>query len=455
MALKKTITCLSFGVILTACEVSPTSADLAIDEQTAPIDLTRPRIINTTDLGADPDDEQSLVRQLVMANEYDLEGLIVSTGCWKKSQTSTEMLDKIVDAYADAYPNLAVHSKDFPDPDYLRSITAMGQTGYGMSDVGDGKDTVGSNMIIEAVDRDDPRPVWAMCWGGCNPIAQALWTVKHTRSDAEVAKFVSKLHVYDVLGQDDAGTWMAKTFPDLLYIRATGVVFGWQPTNEWLAENIQSHGPLGAVYPDTMYATEGDTPAFLHIYPSGLNDPAEVSQGGWGGRFAASKLEGVRGMRCMDGEDAAYDPYLMYGDAPESSQSIARWQSAIENDFEARMDWSISAKYEDANHHPVAVLNGNKSRSVIRQQVSPGDTIALSAEGSRDPDGDMLNYSWYHYKEPSTYEGAVNIDSDKDISATIKVPEDASGKSLHMILEVTDDGEPTLVSYRRVILSVE
>tara|TARA_R110002072_G_C7906054_1_gene529957 strand:- start:23 stop:1669 length:1647 start_codon:yes stop_codon:yes gene_type:complete len=36
---------------------------------------TKPRMIVTTDLGADPDDEQSLVRMLVCANEFDIEGL--------------------------------------------------------------------------------------------------------------------------------------------------------------------------------------------------------------------------------------------------------------------------------------------------------------------------------------------------------------------------------------------
>ena len=455
MFLRKTSTGLLLGGFLSACQLSPTSPDVGVGNQTSSIDLTRPRIINTTDLGADPDDEQSLVRQLVMANEYDLEGLIVSTGCWKKSQNSTQMLDKIVDAYEVTFHNLTIHSKDFPEPAFLRSITAMGQTGYGMSDVGNGKDSAGSNMIIDAVGRDDPRPVWAMCWGGCNPIAQALWTVKQTRSEAEVDKFVSKLHVYDVLGQDDAGTWMAKTFPKLLYIRATGIVYGWQPTNEWLAENIQSHGPLGAVYPDTQYATEGDTPAFLHVYPNGLNDPTDVSQGGWGGRFAASKLEGVRGMRCMDGEDAEYDPYLMYGDAPEGGQSIARWKSAIENDFAARMDWSISSRYEEANHHPVAVLNNDESRSILRLQVRAGDSIELNAEGSTDPDEDALSFAWYLYKEPSTYAGSVDIENNDEHAAVIQIPDDASGTSLHIILEVSDDGEPSLISYRRAILSVE
>ena len=108
----------------------------------------KPRIINTTDLGADPDDEQSMVRQLVCANEFDIEGLIVATGCWKKSQSNTDMLDKIVNAYGEVYSNLTVHADGFPTPDYLKSISVMGQKSYGMSDVGTGKDSPGSEMII-------------------------------------------------------------------------------------------------------------------------------------------------------------------------------------------------------------------------------------------------------------------------------------------------------------------
>lgn len=45
----------------------------------------KPRIINMTGLRADPDDEQSMVRFLVQSNEYNVEGLIVTTCCWKKS----------------------------------------------------------------------------------------------------------------------------------------------------------------------------------------------------------------------------------------------------------------------------------------------------------------------------------------------------------------------------------
>ena len=120
----------------------------------------KPRVIHTTNLGADPDDEQSIVRFLVCSNEFDTEGLIVSTGCWKKTQNSTAMLDKLVDAYAQVYDNLKVHADGYPLPEYLRSVSVIGQRGYGMSDVGKDKDSLGSDLIIAAIDKDDPRPVW-------------------------------------------------------------------------------------------------------------------------------------------------------------------------------------------------------------------------------------------------------------------------------------------------------
>jgi len=56
-------------------------------------------------------------------------------------------------------------------------------------------------MIIAAVDKDDPRPVWVTIWGGANTLAQALWDVKKSRSQAEIDEFVSKLRVYDVCGR--------------------------------------------------------------------------------------------------------------------------------------------------------------------------------------------------------------------------------------------------------------
>ncbi len=412
----------------------------------------KPRVINTTDLGADPDDEQSMVRQLVCANEFDLEGLIVTTGCWKKEQENTAMLDKIVDAYAKVEANLRVHAEGFPSAEYLRSISVMGQDGYGMDDVGEGKDSVGSDLIIASVDKDDPRPVWVLCWGGANNVAQAVLKVQQTRSAEELERFLGKLRVFDILGQDDAGAWLAKNFPNLFYIRATKV-YNWQPSDEYLAEHIQSHGPLGAVYPDRKWATEGDTPAFMHVYPNGLNDPEQIEQGSWGGRFSFQKQEGIRSMEPVKNEHE-YDPYFMYGNTEDGGESIRLWSEGYNNDFAARMDWTITPKYEDANHHPIAVVNGDETRNVLYLDTTPGSIVDLCAKGSSDPDGDTLQYKWIYYAEPGSYKGDIVISDKHRNTCSVQIPEDAAGKQLHIVLELADDGEPVLYAYRRVVIRV-
>jgi hypothetical protein len=420
---------------------------------------TKPRIINTTDLGADPDDEQSMVRQLVSANEFDIEGLIVATGCWKKSQSNTAMLDEILEAYDEVYPNLIVHADGYPTPEYLKAISVMGQTGYGMSDVGTGKDSPGSELIIAAADKDDPRPLWVMGWGGMNNVAQAIWKVRETRSAYELSKFLSKLRLFDILGQDDAGAWIAKNFPEVFYIRATGV-YGWQPPKNgaYQREDIQSHGPLGEIYPDTKWATEGDSPSFMHVYPNGLNNPEEIDQGGWGGRFSFDKQEGIRSMsevpKIDENAETKYDTYYMYGNTEEGAEAIKRWSEGYNNDFAARMDWSITSDYDSANHHPVAVLNDDRTRQVLTMTADAGSNVELTAAGSSDPDGHSLNYSWSFYNEPGSYDGSVTIQNNTSHTINVEIPEGAKGKTIHIILEIHDNGTPNLYAYRRMIINV-
>jgi len=415
--------------------------------------IAKPRVINTTDLGGDPDDQQSLVRVMVTANEFDLEGLIVVTSCWKKTQSNTAMLDTIVNAYGKALPNLNVHAAGYPTLEYLQSISKLGQTGYGMADVGAGKDSPGSELIIAAADRPDPRPLWLNLWGGGNTLAQALWKVKNGRTAEQVTHFVSKLRVYDVLGQDETGAWMAKTFPELFYIRATGV-YGWQPSDSWLATNIQSKGALGAVYPTRQYDTEGDSPSFMHQYPNGLHDPEKLDQGGWGGRFETTKKSGIRGMSPVTGE-AQYDAYQMFANTSEGANAISRWSAGIDGDFQARMDWSIKSKFADANHHPIAVVNNDATKQVLQVSAAAGSTVALDATGSTDPDGNALVYGWSFFMESSSYAGSVAIQNGSTASASVTIPAAASGKSMHLILELHDNGTPNLYAYRRVIINVQ
>ena len=179
----------------------------------------RPRIIVLTDLSNEPDDEESLVRFLVYANEFDGEGLIATTSTHLKKGPREDILRKNLDVYAQVLPNLSKHAKGYPSADELKSVTRTGQAEYGMAAVGEGKSTPGSKRIIEVVDEEDSRPVWVSIWGGANTLAQALWDVKATRDAAAVEKFVAKLRVYTISDQDDAGHWIRPTFPKLFLHR--------------------------------------------------------------------------------------------------------------------------------------------------------------------------------------------------------------------------------------------
>ena len=79
----------------------------------------------------------------------------------------------------------------------------------------------------------------------------------------------------------------------------------------------------------------------------------------------------------------------------------------------------------------------------------------LSADGSSDPDNDTLTYAWSFYAEPSSYKGTVTIQGSSSASATVAVPTGASGKTIHIILELHDNGTPTLSAYRRVVINVQ
>src|SRR5690625_2924864 len=172
------------------------------------------------------------------------------------------------------------------------SLIKEGPSLYRMQAVGEEHDSSGSEWLVQAVDRDDPRPLWVLVWGGPNVLAQALWRIRATRSDAELAKFISKLRVHTISDQDDSAPWIRRNFPDLFYIASPGFHSGgayhyatWSGIsgdhfhgrftganftivdNPWLDQHIRSKGPLGAQYPASKFIMAGDTPTFrLLIY---------------------------------------------------------------------------------------------------------------------------------------------------------------------------------------------
>jgi hypothetical protein len=90
---------------------------------------------------------------------------------------------------------------------------------------------------------------------------------------------------------------------------------------------------------------------------------------------------------------------------------------------------------------------------VLTRTLTAGAALNLSAKGTADPDHHGLTYRWWHYAEPGTFRGDLRIEASDSPVARIIAPHVSAPVTAHVILEVTDSGEPRLTSYRRVVLT--
>lgn len=436
----------------------------------------KPRIVVLTDISpaqVEPDDMESLVRLLVCADLFEIEGLVATTG-WSNGGGNADWIQLIheaLHAYERDLPNLRKRSQQggqvanesqqeigyWPSPGYLRSVTVVGSQKRGMSFIGPENQSPGSDRIIRMADEPDARPIWVLAWGGGNTLAQAIWRVKAQRTPEQFKAFLQKIRLYTITDQDrgyQRGTpfdlsshqWLRRAFERDLFFLWDESAWTFQNgagKRNWheYATHIQGHGHLGSLYPKFKYGVEGDTPSFLYVLPNGLNDPENPGVGGWGGYF----IWGT-------GPDPTTKAYVNQPGNPAhaiSRKYEARFYQAIFNDFAARMDW---AKDGVGNRNPVVVVNGDSGLAPLRLTPAPGDSVTLDASASRDPDSDRLKFSWWVLPEAGTYTNEVAISGRDTSRAAIAVPSDAAGKSIHVICEVTDDGTHNLTSYRRLIL---
>lgn len=440
------------------------------------------RTLVLTDIENEPDDAQSLVRFLTYANQWDIEGIIATTSYWKKTSIADWRIHEILAAYQKVHGNLSRHEEGYPSFEALTERVKKGSPVYGMDGVGPGKDSEGSDWIIEILEKPDDRPLYIQVWGGSNCLAQALWKIRQTKSESEAKKLYQKIRVYTISDQDDTGPWIRKNFPAIFYICSPGYehdgaggyhhatwsgISGdsfhgrFQGANgevisaKWLKENIQEgHGPLGNEYPDVEFLMEGDSPSFLYIIPNGLSDPEHPNYGSWGGRY---EFYTPRMQKWFFEPETrpfwsnAVDEFYSEVDQHNHTShhvTIWRWRDAYQNDFAARMDWCIKS-YEEANHPPVVKL-GHPAELTAKG----GEDFILESTGSSDPDGDELDYRWFHYREPGSYKGKIEMKAANAARVVVKAPVVSHPQTAHFILAVRDRGIPALTRYRRVIVNL-
>lgn len=428
--------------------------------------------------------------------------------------TGTDWIWEYLDDYEEVYPNLVQHDPNYPTAEELREKTFIGN----ITNVGEMEEvTEGSEFLKELFLDDDPRTLYVQTWGGTNTTARALLSIEEEYAGTEEweaiqQKIYDKLVVYIILDQDDSyGNYIAVNWPGLkvindrgnfwLFAYAWGMFpeYNWAPLKaDWYLANLADKGALldnyytmgdGKIVPGEWYEelrgidhylethpnyerydfiSEGDSPSFLYLVDNGLRNAEDPSYGGWGGRFAQGDSDTLWLNNALD-----YNPM---GKNFSTGYSLTRWFTDMQEDFAARADWCVSETYEGANHAPVVEIQEG-----LDLTAAPGEEVLLTAEAS-DPDGDELSYLWWRYFEADTYvedardkgeivQGFVGssrellddevlepvvIEGADTASCSFVVPEDAaSGDTLHMILEVRDNGAHKLVRYARVIITVE
>ena len=450
--------------------------------------VQRHRLIVLSDIEAEVDDTESFVRLLLYSNQIDLKGLIATTSVWKKTSVAPEAIKKLIEAYRKIQPNLLKHEKGFPAADELLSLVKQGLPAYGMLGVGKGKDSEGSDWIVKVLEEKDERPLWITIWGGSNTLAQALYKIKQTKTETEAKRLVAKLRVYTISDQDDSGIWIRNNFPDLFYIVSPGDDYGsatWSAinstikginneriSNSWLMQNIQQgHGPLGAQYPDVAYGMEGDTPSWLNLIPNGLSNPEHPDWGGWGGRYELYKPDFTKAKKGGSGVPFEpetrpiwtnvidnFTPYVHndYGRTmkfdtlhfSDDKVTLWRWRDDFQNDFAARMDWSVKS-YAEANHPPVVRLTSSNEIT-----VRSGEWFGFDAGNSTDPDGDNLSFLWFSYPEAGSYKKAIITEVENSHKWYAVAPQVEKKETAHIILKVTDKGVPALSRYKRIVVTI-
>jgi hypothetical protein len=458
------------------------------------------RVVILTDMTHD--DGNSFIRYLYYSSWFDLEALIITNQLPDFNHDDSGPLDKamgILDAYREELPQLRKHDPNLSGYEELKAVTKQGRgaipiiwltntrefsdwiadrhvtsswdsiyfhdwIGEGLTPYGEPKDSEGSDFLVQIFEKDDDRPIFVQAWGGTITFVQALYRFRQKHGEEKFRKLLPKLHLYGILFQDITfeyfisfqkmqdetcagfGTAIPSYGKDpvdlgmVMYENGHFWHYVWSRDPGYqkpvTRQMVNGHGPMSDIYDD---GGEGDTPAFLYLLSSmlGLNDPLDPTQGSWGGMFKPM---------------AGSFPENYFYTCDVDRNELVRWVPAATNSFMNRLLWSVKDPGE-VNREPMAEINGDASNRIIWIQANPGDEITLNATGSSDPDGDELTFHWFRYNEADSYTGGLTISNPNNRKQQIIVPNDLGSSNIHIVLEVTDNGEPQLVSYRRVIIS--
>jgi hypothetical protein len=345
------------------------------------------RVIVETDAGGDPDDEQSLVRFLLYANEWDVEGIIANRRTARDGEnlnpvrSGLGIVRRQIEAYREVYERLKENAPGFPAPQQLWDRTV---SGYADSDAG-------VNLIIAAVDSQDPRPVWFQNWGtdhGSDPsnLPRALDKILRERGPEGYAKFKDRILLSsdDLFGEHTTTTepawrfWVLPKLPRMdgaNWYHRIGPITATAGGFDLQRDVLTGHGPLGTLYPTNtnIRQKEGDSPLFLYLVPTGMNDPMQPGWGSWAGRFGVR--EDIQPVRTNWFWANLRDEWR---GTTNRDNTLKRWAADLQNDFRARFYFSqcvpgpASLLTQPAVQIPTGTSSPSSGRPTPRQEPIAG-----------------------------------------------------------------------------------
>ena len=477
--------------------------------------IEKVRTIYTND--GECDDMNTFLHEMLYLNDMELEGIVYSCskfhyegipekGIAPMRWAPPDWMYQYIDAYEKVYPALTAHDLAYPTPDYLRSVTAIGNIKMvsEMEEV-----TPGSELIRKAICREDPRKLYIQIGGGTSTVARALKSIEESYAGTaeweQIYRTVSeKIVIVMIFTQDDTyGSYISKAWPDIKLIHCTEIMpiaFGYGERNcppealecfcgKWIEPHILKKGEYGSLYhtwrdghryPGEEWKSqfgvndalgrenawglpvrrrydmisEGDSPAFLYLLDRGLRSLEDPSYGGWGGRYERLTESEYPDSRQYYRSCADKAPGEIGGTAYATSRWICDWM----NDFAARLSWTQCTEEEKVNHRPIVEI-----KEGLDIPVYAGEQLTLHAKASCDA-GDTMTLHWWCYEEtgicraPVVLQQAQKEDGSEGIVSLVVPSEAQKGDTIHLILTCKDaaHGEfpAYMTTYARVILTV-
>ena len=500
---------------------------------------TKIRTIITQD--AEVDDQNSLRHFLLYANEVEVQGIVQSSskfhwigvpGASKKDVKrsefefegevtgpydqpyrwpGTDWMMREIDDYAKDYVNLVKHDPDFPTPDYLRSVTKVGNIGYeGEMDA----PTEGSELIRKRILDDDPRTLYVQVWGGTNTLARALLDIQNAYENTPewpaLREKIMKKVIITACGEQDPTyrSYIAENWPEMQFVKTLQMrsyAYPWfvMPEGEskdtlraafmkseimngksaladgyctWLDGKVyEGEGPagqfgsnknivnewfgakMGLPKPEPFdFLSEGDSPTFFLLFPCwGFRTLENFAWGGIAGRYHRVSDQFNSKGEALNVWDVSMDSYTDRDGNVSEVESMWPYIADIQRDFAARVGWCSAASYEKAEHAPkLEIVEG------LNLSAAPKETVSVHAKAYMKPDCGIdaelpLTVSFKLYEEASAAcvkEAALSCGSE---TAHLTIPSSAKpGDEFHLIVKAAAAGHHRLVRYQQVVVTV-